>query len=266
MTSTLFDLSGKTAYITGATKGIGRAIAQAFVDCGATIVISSRTANDVDEAAAAINAAAGRQAAFGITADLADIPQSLLAYDRAAELLGQVDTLVCNAAALPQTFGPLQATDPAEFARLVNVNIVHNAALMNHAGAAMKARGDGVILVTTSASGVRPSYGVLPYGVSKAGLGFLVRSLASEFAPFNVRVNAVSPGLTRSDAMTQRTAEDPDYIDRLIADIPLQRVVEPEEIAAGMVFLATTGGRSITGQVISIDGGEPGPGVPPRKG
>ncbi|MFB0874911.1 MULTISPECIES: SDR family NAD(P)-dependent oxidoreductase [unclassified Sphingobium] len=262
MTGKLFDLTGKRAFITGATKGIGYAIANAFVDHGATIVLTSRTLDAVKAVADEINARVGREAAFGMAADLADLPQSLQTYDAAADLLGQIDVLVCNAAALSNTYGPAAKSDASEYARLMNVNIVHNAAMMNHAAVAMKARRDGVILVTTSASGVRPSYGVLPYGVSKAGLNFLVRALGAELAPFNVRVNGVAPGLTRSAAMEETMRRNPAYVEGLKADIPLRRIVEAEEIAAGMVFLASAGGRSMAGQILQIDGGEPGPGVP----
>lgn len=262
MVRNLFDLTGKTAFITGGTKGIGYAIANAFVDHGATIVFTSRTADAVKVVADEINQRAGRNAASGVVADLADVAQTLAAYDQAVESLGRVDVLVCNAAALPQTFGPADQTDAAEYARLVNVNIVNNAALMNHAAVDMKARRDGDILVTTSASGVRPSFGVLAYGVSKAGLNFLVRGLGAELAPYNIRVNGVSPGLTRTAAMEERTRQDPEWIESLTAGIPLGRVVEPEEIAAGMVFLASAGGKSMAGQILNIDGGEPGTGAP----
>jgi NAD(P)-dependent dehydrogenase (short-subunit alcohol dehydrogenase family) len=109
---------------------------------------------------------------------------------------------------------------------------------------------------------MRPAYGMLPYGVAKAGLNHAVRSLGAELAPFNIRVNAIAPGMTRSWSLEEETKRNPEVVERYARSIPLGRIIEPEEIAAGMVFLASTGGRSITGQVIVIDGGEPGVGRP----
>jgi NAD(P)-dependent dehydrogenase (short-subunit alcohol dehydrogenase family) len=145
----------------------------------------------------------------------------------------------------------------------MQANIVNNLGLMTHAAGAMKERRDGVILVTSSAGGVRPAYGVFPYGVAKAGLNFAVRNLGAELAPYNVRVNGVAPGLTRSWSLEQTMKEDPAVVERFKQGIPLRRIIQPEEIAAGMVFLASEGGKAMTGQMIVMDGGEPGPGVPP---
>lgn len=263
MSGNLFDLSGKTAFITGATKGIGRAIVDAFIDYGAIVAISSRNEDEAKSAAEEINARVGRAASIGLAADLGNLEQTLASYDAAVEHFGKVDTLVCNAAETGQGFGSAADFPREKYLSLMETNIVNNAMLMNHAAVAMKARRDGVILATSSGSGVRPSYGVLPYGVSKAGLNFLVRALGAELAPFNVRVNAVAPGLTRSFSVEQTLAANPEAIERFEKSIPLRRIVEAHEIAAGMVFLASEGGKAMTGQTIVMDGGEPGPGVTP---
>ena len=261
MTARLFDLSGRKAFITGATKGIGRAVADAFADHGATFVLTSRSQAEAEEVALTIDQRVGRGAAFGMAADLADLARTIEAYDEAVKLLGQIDILVCNAAALPNAFAAADKIDLREYERMVSVNIVNNAGLINHAAAAMKERRDGDLLVTTSSTGVWPAFGVMPYGVSKAGLNFLVEALGAELAPYNVRVNAVAPGLTRTAAMEERSRLDPEFMQTLTKSIPLRRVVEPEAIAAGMVFLASSGGRSMTGQILSIDGGRPGLGA-----
>lgn len=258
MLGSLFDLSGKCAFITGATKGIGRATAEAFVDHGARVALTSRNRAEAETAAAKINARAGRDAVIGFEADILDLPSNIAAYDVALARFGQIDILVCNAASMPLKFGPAVDFTPEETAEMMRGNIINNIALMNHAAVAMKQRRDGVILVTSSGAGLRPTYGTLPYSVSKAGLNHAVRCLAGELAPFNVRVNAVAPGLTRTFSVEKAIEHNPRAIETFKQSIPLRRLVEPEEIAAGMVFLATAAGRSMTGQTISIDGGEPG--------
>jgi NAD(P)-dependent dehydrogenase (short-subunit alcohol dehydrogenase family) len=263
MSGSLFDLTGKQAFITGATKGIGRAIAEAFVDQGASIALTSRHGGEAKAAAGEINARVGRDAAIGIESDLFDLPKLIASYDEALAHLGQIDVLVCNAAATSSIFGSAPDFSVEEYAHLMQANVVNNVALMNHAAAAMKARRDGVILVTSSASGHRAAYGVFPYGVSKAGLNHAVRCLAGELAPFNVRVNGVAPGLTRSWSLEQSIKEDPEVIERFKRGIPLRRITQPEEIAAGMVFLASEGGKAMAGQIVVMDGGDPGTGGPP---
>lgn len=262
MSGSLFDLTGKKAFITGATKGIGRAIAEAYADHGATFVLTSRHGAEAEAAAAEINARVGREAAFGMEADLFKLDGLISAYDQTVAKFGQVDVLVCNAAGTASKFAPAYEFSVEEYTKLMVGNVVNNVALMNHAAKAMKERRDGVILVTSSASGHRPANGVFPYGVSKAGLNHAVRCLAIELAQFNVRVNGVAPGLTRSWGLEQKTKIDPSSVDRFKIGVPLQRIIEPSEIAAGMVFLASEGGKAMTGQMVVMDGGEPSSGGP----
>lgn len=254
----LFDLSGKIAFITGATKGIGRATANAFADHGATIAITGRKEADAFAAAAEINQRAGRKAAIGLAADLLDPASLISAYDAAITRFGRVDVLICNAAAVPESYGRYADYPLAGWSHLLEANVVNNLALINHAVPAMKARKDGVILATTSAAGIYPGAMTLPYGVSKAGLGFMVRGLGAALAIHNVRVNAVAPGLTRTSSLEETAREHPEAVEYFKSNVPLRRIIEPEEIAAGMVFLASAGGRAITGQTIVMDGGEPG--------
>ena len=265
MLRNLFDLTGKTAFITGATKGIGRSIVEAFVDHGATVVLSSRKGHEAEAAALEINARYGREAAFGVEADLGKLDQMLAAYDSAVTRLGKIDVLVCNAAETPDGFGAAADFPREKYVRLMELNIINNAMLMNHAAVAMKARRDGVILATSSAAGSRPSFGIFPYGVAKAGLNHVIRGLGAELAPYNVRVNAVAPGLTRSFSLEHAIKETPEAIEQFRLAVPLGRIIEPEEIAAGMVFLASEGGKALTGQVILMDGCEPGSGTPPAQ-
>lgn len=263
MAESLFDLTGKTALITGSTKGIGRAIADAFVDHGARVAVCGRKAADAEAVAAEINARVGREAAFGLAADLMDRASLIAAHDAAVARFGPLDVLVCNAAATPTAFGSMLDYPIEGYSTLMEANVVNNAALMNHAARPMKERRDGVILVTTSTGGINPSFGTIPYGTAKAALMFLVRGLAAELAPWNVRVNTVAPGLTRSWSMEQEEKRNPEALDRFKARVPLRRIIEAREIAAGMVFLASEGGKAMTGQTIAMGAGEPGNGAPP---
>lgn len=263
MAHDLFDLTGKFALITGSTKGIGRAIAEAFVDHGATVAITGRVAADAEAVAAEINARALRDCAIGVAANMHDRASLLAAHDAAVERFGRIDVCVCNAAVLPESFGPALDHEADDFLEMVEGNMVNTAALMVHAARPMKARRDGVILVTTSSSGIYPSFGTLPYGASKAGLAFFVRGLAAELAPSNVRVNAVAPGLTRSYSMEQQEKLNPAAMDGFRQGVPLRRIIECREIAAAMVFLASEAGKGATGIEIPIMGGEPGNGGPP---
>jgi NAD(P)-dependent dehydrogenase (short-subunit alcohol dehydrogenase family) len=263
MVSSLFDLTGKTALITGSTKGIGREIAEAFVDHGAQIAVCSRKLADAQAAAAEINARVGRDAAFGLSADLMDRASLIAAHDAAVARMGRIDVLVCNAAQTPEDYCSMLDYPADGYSKLMEGNIVNNAALMSHAARPMKERKDGVILATSSGGGVHPSYSTVPYGASKAGLNFLVAGLAAELAPFNVRVNAIAPGLTRSWSMEQTMQHNPAAMDVFVSRVPMRRVIEGREIAAGMVFLASEGGKAITGETILMTAGTAGNGAPP---
>ena len=259
----LFDMTDKTAFVTGGTKGIGRAIVDAFADRGAKLAFTGRRLEDAERVANSVNERVGRDAVIGLAADISDLNGMIAAFDGAVARLGRVDILVCNAAAVPESYQPAGTTSPEEYGRLFEWNVVNNAALINHAAVAMKARRDGVILATSSTSGTRPIYTTVPYGTSKAALNFFIRSLAGELAPYNVRVNAIAPGLTLTEGLRELEESSPEAVSAMRRRVPLRRIQEPREIAAGMVFLASEGGKAVTGQTIVMDGGEPGPGVGP---
>jgi len=261
MTGNLFDLTGKYALITGATKGIGRAIAEAFADHGAAFALTSRHLDEARAAADQINQRVGREAAIGLYSDLYELDTCIAAFDAAEAQFGRIDILISNAAAVPHRFGPSTEFPIEDYRSLMLANIVNNVHFMNHAAGPMKERRDGVILATSSASGSRPSNGVFPYGVSKGGLNHAIRCLAAELAQYNVRVNAVAPGFTHTDGVKDAIRHDPSVVGRFIEGVPLRRMIEPEEIAAGMVMLASAGGRAMTGQIMLMDGGEPAPGI-----
>jgi NAD(P)-dependent dehydrogenase (short-subunit alcohol dehydrogenase family) len=251
----LFDLTGKVALITGSTKGIGRAIAEAMAHHGARVVISSRKADACDAVAASINAdledAPG--AAIAIPAHIGERAELERLFDETKQRLGAVDILVCNAAINPY-FGPSKDIPDAVFDKVMSVNIRSNHWLAHLVLPEMVERKDGVIIIVSSVGGLRGSTELGAYCISKAADLQLVRNLACEYGPHNIRVNAISPGLIRTD-FARALWENPDNLKRRTARDPLRRIGEPEEIAGCAVFLAGRSGRFATGQNFVIDGG-----------
>ncbi len=255
MASTLFDLTGKVALVTGSTKGIGRAIATAYAEHGAAVVVSSRKADACTAVAADINAriASGPGRAVAIPANIGRKPEleRLVAATRAQ--LGPIDVLVCNAAVNP-VYGSMSELPDDAFEKILGVNIMANHWLIQLVLPDMKAKKDGAIVVVSSIGGLRGSTTLGAYCISKAADLQLVRNLALEHGPDNVRVNAVSPGLIRTD-FARALWENPDNLARRVAHDPLRRIGEPEEVAGIAVYLASRAGSFTTGQNFVIDGG-----------
>lgn len=256
MASDLFDLTGKVALITGSSKGIGRAIAAAMAEHGAQVVISSRKGEVCEEVAAAINAGIGPQGPGRAVAIPANISHKAELERLVAEThrqLGPIDILVCNAAVNPH-YGPMSGLPDSAFEKILNVNILSNHWLAQMVLPDMIAKRDGSIIIVSSIGGLRGNGVLGAYCVSKAADAQLVRNLAVENGPHNVRVNAISPGLVRTD-FARALWEDPDTLTRRTAHDPLRRIGEPEEIAGIAVYLAARAGAFTTGQNFVIDGG-----------
>jgi len=255
MASTLFDLTGKVALVTGSTKGIGRAIATAYAEHGAQVVVSSRKEEACAAVAADINArvAGGPVRAVAIPANIGRKPEleRLVAATRAA--LGPIDVLVCNAAVNP-FYGSMSELPDEAFQKILGVNIMANHWLIQLVLPDMKAKRDGAIVVVSSIGGLRGSTTLGAYCISKAADLQLVRNLALEHGPDNVRVNAISPGLIRTD-FARALWENPDNLARRVAHDPLRRIGEPEEIAGIAIYLASRAGSFTTGQNFVVDGG-----------
>jgi NAD(P)-dependent dehydrogenase (short-subunit alcohol dehydrogenase family) len=245
----LFDLSRKVAVVTGATKGIGRGIAQALADQGARIVVSSRTQEDCDAVAGEFGADVARGLAF----DLDDYDAVEPFAAAAAAAFGGVDILVCNAAAL-SWFGPSQETPRTDFDRLLRTNVHHNHRLCEAMRPAIAARGGGSIILIGSLAGHSASPQLLAYAVSKAAVAHLARSLADEMAAENIRVNCVAPGFVRSWS-SRRIFDNDAALKAVVAAIPLKRPGEPEDIGGAVAFLASRAGSYVTGETILVDGG-----------
>ena len=255
MASDLFDLTGKTALITGSSKGIGRAIAEEMANQGARVVISSRKLDVCEEVAATINAQTEGEpgGAVAIAANIGHKEQLEMLISSTREQLGKIDILVCNAAVNPY-FGSMMDIPDSAFEKVLDVNIRSNHWLCQMVLPEMIERKDGVIMIVSSVGGLRGSTDLGTYAISKAADLQLVRNLAVEHGPSNVRVNAISPGLIRTD-FARALWENPDILKRATAADPLRRIGEPDELAGIAVYLASRAGSFTTGQNFVVDGG-----------
>jgi NAD(P)-dependent dehydrogenase (short-subunit alcohol dehydrogenase family) len=255
VSSNLFDLTGKVALITGSSKGIGRAIAEEMARHGAWVVISSRKADVCNQVADAINAELSGQpgGAVAIPAHIGHREEIERLVAQTREQLGPIDVLVCNAAVNPY-YGPMRELPDSAFEKILGTNIISNHWLAQSVLPGMIERKDGAIIIVSSVGGLKGSSDLGAYCISKAADLQLVRNLAVENGPHNVRVNAISPGLVRTD-FARALWENPDLLKRRTANDPLRRIGEPEEIAGIAVYLASRAGTFTTGQNFVIDGG-----------
>jgi NAD(P)-dependent dehydrogenase (short-subunit alcohol dehydrogenase family) len=249
----LFDLTGKVAIVTGSTRGIGRAAAEALAEHGAKVVISSRKQDACDEAAAEIDARFGAGTALAVAASISDKAALQNLVDQTRHAFGRIDVLVCNAASNPY-YGPLADIADEQFRKILDNNIVSNHWLIQMVGPEMRARREGSIVIVSSIGGLRGSAQLGAYCVSKAADMQLARNYAVEFGPDNVRVNCIVPGLIKTD-FARALWEDPERIKATNSTTPLRRIGEPEEIAGAVVYLASRASTFMTGQAMVIDGG-----------
>lgn len=242
-----FDLDGYTALVTGATQGLGLAIAQALAEQGARVLVS-----DLDptacERTAALLCACGH-AAVALPADLSK-PDAIIALCRTA---GAVDVLVCNAGIAGPT-GPLAAASDHDWQQVMNINLRAAERLCAELIPGMAQRGRGSVILMSSIAGLRGNKAIGLYGLSKAALAQLARNLAVEWGPSGVRVNAVSPGLIRTP-LSDHLLMDTEFMQRRLSLTPLRRVGEPHEVAGVVVMLASRAGGFITGHNLVVDGG-----------
>ncbi|MFV0279535.1 MAG: SDR family NAD(P)-dependent oxidoreductase [Rhodoblastus sp.] len=249
----LFDLTGKTAIITGSSRGIGKAIAERMAEHGARVVISSRKAAPCNEVADAINAKYGKGRAIAIPANISSKDELQRLVDETRTAFGQIDILVCNAAANPY-YGPLAQIPDDAFRKILENNIVANNWLISMVVPEMRARKDGSITIVSSIGGLRGSPVIGAYCISKAADMQLARNLAVEYGSDNVRVNCIAPGLIKTD-FAKALWDDPETLKRSTAGAALKRIGDPDEIAGCAVFLAGKAGAFVTGQNFVVDGG-----------
>ena len=249
----LFDLTGKTAIVTGSSRGIGKAIAEALAEQGAKVVISSRNQDACDLVAATINDKHGENSAIAVAASISskDALQNLV--DQTKSAFGQVDILVCNAASNPY-YGPMAGISDDQFRKILDNNVIANHWLINMVAPDMLAREDGSIIIISSVGGLTGSATIGAYNISKAADFQLARNLAVEFGPKSVRINCIAPGLIKTD-FAKALWENPDTLKAVTRHTPMRRIGEPHEIAGAAVFLAAPASTFMTGQAIVIDGG-----------
>jgi len=252
MTS-LFDLTGKVAVITGSSRGIGKAIAEAMAQHGAKVVISSRKQDACDEVAAALNADHGDGTAIAVAASISDKAALQNLVDQTRSQFGRIDILVCNAASNPY-YGPMAGISDDQFRKILDNNVIANHWLISMAAPEMIERKEGSIIIVSSIGGLTSSTMIGAYNISKAADFQLARNLAAEFGPSGVRVNCIAPGLVRTD-FAKALWENPDTLKAVTRTTPLRRIGEPHEIAGAAVYLASPASTFMTGQVMVVDGG-----------
>lgn len=246
-----FDLTGRVAIVTGSTKGIGRATAEALAARGAKVVVSSRDAGRVAETEAAIRTAGGT--VLGVPCNVGRKAELRALVDACEGEFGPADILVCNAAINP-FYGPAMEIPDDVFAKVMQTNIQAQLWLVQMVAPAMRARKDGAIVLVSSIGGLRGSDTIGAYNISKAADMQLARNLAVELGPDNIRVNAVAPGLVKTD-FARALWENPEFADPRVAKTPLRRLGEPGDVAGAVVFLVSGAARWLTGQTLVVDGG-----------
>ncbi len=242
-------LKDKVAIITGGSRGIGFATAQAFLREGATVIVTASTQASAEKAVAKLKEEFPHSTVAGISPNLASLESVKAAFREAAQQYGCVDILVNNAGVSEST--PFTEYTEEDFNRVMDLNVkgVFNAT--RAASECMVARGSGVILSTSSMVSIYGQPSGIAYPASKFAVNGLTISLARELGPKGIRVNAVAPGITETDMMR---AVPKEVVEPLIQQIPLRRLGQPEDIANAFVFLASDEASYITGVVLSVDG------------
>ena len=247
----LFNLEGQVALVTGASRGIGLATAQALAEAGAAVVLSSNEPDECGQQAAALRAQGF--AAHAVGCDVAQHDNIKVLVSSTLALCDRIDILVCNAGVAPH-MGPLASASDSDYDLTMTVNLRSVVWLTSAVIAHMAERKSGSVILMSSIAGVRGNKGLGLYGLSKAGLAQLARNLAVEWGPHNIRVNAISPGVVKTDFARPLT-DQPEVMARRLALTPLRRIAEPHEIAGAALFLASPAGGFVTGHNLVVDGG-----------
>ena len=246
-----FSLSGKTALITGASRGIGLAIAQVYARSGANVILNARKPDVLAAAVASITDEGLSACALPMNAGWPEKAPELVAA--AVAMFGGLDILVNNAAANP-IFGPVELATPEVFTKIMNVNLHAPFELAKAARPHMQARGGGSIINMSSIGGRHPEPGLGIYSVSKAALLSLTQVLATEWGADNITVNAICPGLIKTD-FSSALWSDAKTLQHMLRKQPVKRIGEGEDIAAMALYLASDAARFTTGATFTVDGG-----------
>jgi dehydrogenase/reductase SDR family protein 4 len=246
----LFDLTGKVAVVTGSSRGIGRAIARILAESGAKITVTSRKVENCDAVAKEISSDGGQ--AIAVACNVSDKVQVSNLIKETLAQLGPVDILVCNAATNP-IYGPMAELEDRVVEKIFATNVQGPMWMINQVTPQMAAAGGGSIILLSSIAGLTGSKNIGAYAISKAADAQIARNYAVELGPMNIRVNAIAPGLVKTDFA--RTLWEGEEGKAFAAKTPLGRLGEPEDIAGVAAFLASDAAKFVTGQVIVADGG-----------
>ncbi|MGG5870878.1 SDR family oxidoreductase [Pseudomonas peli] len=247
----LFDLDGKIAFVSGASRGIGEAIAKLLAQQGAHVIVSSRKIDDCQKVADAIIADGGK--ATAVACHIGEMEQISNVFAQIKEQFGRLDILVNNAATNPQFCNVLD-TDLSAFQKTVDVNIRGYYFMSIEGGKLMKANGGGSIINVASINGVSPGEFQGIYSVTKAAVISMTKVFAKECAQFGIRCNALLPGLTDTKFASALVKNDA-ILNLALQRIPLKRVAAPSEMAGTVLYLASDASSYTTGVALNVDGG-----------
>lgn len=246
-----FDLNDKVAIITGASKGIGEAMARGMAEAGAKVVVSSRKQEAVDEVALAF--IKDGFSATGIACNMGNFDDIQALVEKTVDVYAGVDIIVNNAAVNP-VYGPVLKTDTGVFDKIIDTNLKGPFELAKLCYPIMKERGGGSIINISSTAGLTPWQGIGIYSVSKAALIHLSKILAKELGPAGIRVHAVCPGLIKTK-LSEALWSDEKVMKQVLHETPLKRIGMPDDLAGLAVFLASEASSHMTGGVYVVDGG-----------
>ena len=249
----LFNLENKNVLLTGASKGMGMAMAQGLVNHGANVVISSRKLDQCEKAAKTINDSVDQEKAFAYSCNTSSKDELNALVDFSMSKLGSITTLVCNAG-VNSFFGSMSEIDDESYDKTMNTNVKSNHWLINMVSPSMKESGGGSIMITSSIAAFDASETLGTYSISKLAVLGLVRNYASELGPSNIRVNAICPGLVKTD-FSKLLWENPDAERATSQRMPLRRLGEADDFMGVAVFLASDESSFMTGQALTICGG-----------
>ncbi|MCW8196782.1 SDR family oxidoreductase [Proteobacteria bacterium 005FR1] len=247
----LFDLTGKIALVTGASRGIGEAIAVTLADYGAEVIVSSRKIDGCQAVADKINAAGGK--AHAMACHIGEMDQITETFAKIREQFGRLDILVNNAATNPY-FGHVLETDLGAFQKTVDVNIRGYFFASVEAGKMMKEQGGGVICNTASINGVKPGLAQGIYSITKAAVINMTQTFAKECGPMGIRCNALLPGLTDTKFASALTSNE-QMLEKVNSSLPLRRAAQPDEMAGAVLYLVSDAASYTTGECLVVDGG-----------
>lgn len=248
---TLFDLEGKVAIVTGASKGIGESMARGLAEFGAKVIVSSRNQDAVDKVAASFKA--DGLEATGVACHVGHSDQQKALVEAAKDIYGGIDIIINNAAINP-VFGPIADVENAVFDKIMKVNVRAPFELANLAYPIMKERGGGSVINIASVEGMKPSFGLGLYSVSKAAMIMLTKNQAKEWGKDGIRSNAICPGLVKTK-FSSALWNNEHIMKQVKKMLPSRRMAMPDEMAGLAVFLASDASAYCTGAVFTADGG-----------